>query len=431
MARIFLECPLWLIKLKFILEGFKMIKNALALLFILFFISGCSWDPDSPENRQDLSPTTAHDCILDGSCPKLIEGESSPKNFKMSDFFKRNKEGDIPLGLAIKQGKVESALYVLDKVYQCKHLYHPNHKKESFIYLAAKAGYKSIIQAIGNKCYQKKEEDPKILFYDFSKLDLEAETGDKALHVAANSNIAEALKYEYDRSTAIGSPFRFYYHINHKGQNYLHRAVEDSRLDMIRWAVKEECDTSSTQKDSGYLQSAWDTVKDWGTTSSQTIQTYTATSPTDFINEKDNEGNAPLHLAAKALNAEAIRILSSCWRTDYFLEDGEENIPLQVLLSHITPSSLSHTNELKESFQILARNKTQVRWWTGTADLINHQNQNTDSSLHIAARLADPYFYNYLKQFGNIYLENASGETPESLFNANQRKLKNSGHEGS
>jgi hypothetical protein len=50
--------------------------------------------------------------------------------------------------------------------------------------------------------------------------------------------------------------------------------------------------------------------------------------------------------------------------------------------------------------------------------MIDDQDENDRSALHYAARLADPHFYNGMKNTGNIYLpaERSGGETPQEVF---------------
>ena len=62
-------------------------------------------------------------------------------------------------------------------------------------------------------------------------------------------------------------------------------------------------------------------------------------------------------------------------------------------------------------------------WPTNTSTFVNHQNKQGDSSLHIAARLADPFFYEHLTQFGDTLLPNNKEKTSEQIFEATQRQI--------
>ena len=327
-----------------------------------------------------------------------------------------NKREDTILGVAIQFKHENLAISLLEK-YQCINLKHQNKKGESYIYLSAKYGYEELIHRIAGKCYENNMFD--FIDYEFSDLDSETENGEIAIHVALNGSVAGALHYEYSKGTFEYLWFTFYKK-NKNGEIFLHTAVKDNRINTIEWAVRTYCDEGEWEKsDSDWKQipsSVWHQSWNW-------LQTHTF-NVDQLMNEQDVEENTALHLAAHFLDIPNIRLLSSCRWIDFLVENKEGNIALQVFLLKLDPTLRIHSQQIKETFEFLVSKETDLKeWLINTATTVDHQNEKEDSSLHISARLADPYFYNYLKKFGNLHLKNKAGITPEEIFESTQSKI--------
>lgn len=431
-------------------------KEKLFSILIVCFLLSCGnefVDPDSPEGilatsltpeeRERIEANEVFSAVIDNATPEEIEKILLEKGISL---FLTNKEGDTVLGTAIKLQKEEIALFLLTK-FQCEKLSHQNNEQESYVYLASKFGYADLIKKIADICYEVQKdylmdgED-----YEFSKLDPETKTGQKTLHVAANSLTVEAIFYGYERGGFFEWdgvwPFDFYYHTDENEQNFLHTAVADNRLDVVRWVVEEECNeippvTSPPSppiegdawwKFWNWPGKAWRGTKEagkWTFVKGQNFWNWVETL-TDLINDEDEDGKSPLALAAESLNVEAINILSSCSWLDYSTTNLEGDIPLQIFLKALNPSEKIQRDELREGFKILAHKRTRISKYIRTteASYVDDQNNGGDSSLHIAAGLADPFFYNYLKPLGNTLLPNNKGEKPEDIFKATQNKIK-------
>ena len=329
-----------------------------------------------------------------------------------------NKRGDTILGVAIQFKHGNLAISLLEK-YQCINLEHQNKKGESYIYLSAKYGYEELIHRIAGKCYENNMFD--FVDYEFSDLDPETENGEIAIHVALNGTVAAALHYEYNKGT-LEFPWFTFYKGNKDGETFLHTAVKDNRINTIEWAVRTYCEEGEWERsDSSWKQipsSIWHQGWNW-------FQAHIV-NVDQLVNKQDAEGNTALHLAAFSLDIPNIRLLSSCRWMDFLIENNEGNIALQVFLLKLDPTLRSHNQQIKETFEFLVRKETYLKeWLINTATTVDHQNEQEDSSLHIAARLADPYFYNYLKKDGNPHLKNKAGITPEEIFGSTQSKIDN------
>ena len=374
----------------------------------------------SPEERKLINTNPLIKKVTGGDAIEGLEED-------FSYLLEPNLLGNTAFGEAIRFRSEEDALLLLSKLpgNKCQKLYHTNNEEESFVYLAAKKGYFTLIKSIADICYQSQEEWWDGKDYEFSDLDPETKTGDKALHVAANVFVVEALVYEYEeRGVEAFSPlgWNFYYHTNHEGQTFLHKAADDGRVDVIKWAVKRECDKSPSENDGGI----WGEIVNFGKALWKNAQTN-SWNITNLITQQDNNDNAAFHLAASALNKDAIRAIANCRWVNYGSKNLDGDIPLQTFLKALDSSQANHEEKLKVTLRFLVHSETvHIDWRRSPDSLVNHQNNNQESSLHIAAKLADPFFYNYLKQFGDITLQNSQGNTPEQIFKNTQEKLKTS-----
>ena len=415
----------------------KMNKWSLGILCLLMF-SFMACDPGlehdlpseapspvlqmDPEERALIVTNDVFAAVIDNQNQETIEEILKTVG---NDLSSLNEKGDSPFGTAIQFRRKELALFLLEKL-QCADLYHQNNKGESYIYLSAQHGYHELIQLIANKCFERKKTWTTLDDYEFSDLDPETLEGERAIHAAYNSTVMEALHTEYWRG--IGEfPWRAFYQTNNQEKTFLHTAVKDGRNSVVEWGIQNFCHENSWEKSDHFYQNipastlrhAWHFVQNY----LQTIDL--PLNFTQLINFQDEEDNTALHLAAqRPLNLEAIRLISNCRWTDYNLDNTSENTALQEFLKALDPAMSNHEEEIKKTFMFLIHQETYLKqWFTHITKRVNHQNTEGDSSLHIAARLADEFFYNELKKFGDIYLTNKKKQTPEAIFKATRTQL--------
>ena len=407
----------------------KFLSLALAATVAATGLAACDDIPINPESsaaasgdvrltdeeRALIEHNDVFKAVLDGEAKPKLESEISKNSYAL---FETNSLGNTPLGTAVRLRYKEAALVLLEN-HPCGSLNHTNLKGESYAYLAAAAGWQDFISGMADICYSDQKEWIDGADYEFSDLDPETKTGEKALHAAATYLVAETLAFEYEkRGGEMDKPsfLAFFHHEDHNERTFLHAAVADGRLDLVRWAAERECG----EKEPGF----WKTIAK----ASQSL----IYNMSDLINYQDKDGNSALHLAAANLNGEALEILSLCPHADYDLENAEGEIPLQTFLKNLDPAQERYDSSLKEPFRRLARSETkQTKWLNSPSDYIDHKDKNGDSSLHTAARLADPFFYNYLKPLGLPLARNKAGETAKGLFQATRRRLNPSFDPGS
>lgn len=401
------------------------------IVFIcIFFFAGCGetqinleeTETDSPTFVPPMNPKEKEEIVTNPLFEALVGGQSTNDIDNIISNIgipvtSINKRGDTVLGTAIQLKLKEKVFFLLEK-FQCKDLSHQNNNGESYVYLAAKNGYADLIHRIVGKCYENDFFNGSN--YEFSNLDPETENGEIAIHIALNGSVASALDYEYTKGTMEYSWWIFH-KANDQEESFLHTAVNDGRSNTIEWAIHTYCHKGEwEQEDSGWWKRIPSAIfqKVWNG-----LQAFTW-NISQLINYQDINGNTALHLASKSFDEQNIRLLSNCRWMDFLIENEEGNIALQVFLQALDHLLKEHSQNIKDIFVFLTHRETSLKKWiTNISDTVNHQNKQGDSALHISARLADPFFYNYLKQYADLYLKNNSGETPSAIFHTTQSRV--------
>ena len=370
-----------------------------------------------PEERALIVTNDLFAAIIDHQSQETIEAILSTPG---QSLLSLNKKGDTPLGVAIQFRRQDLALFFLEKLH-CKDLYHQNEKGESYIYLAAHYGYHELIHQIANKCYERKKTWTSLYDYEFSDLDPKTLEGERAVHTAQNFTVMEALKDEYWRGM-MEYPWRTFYKKNNNGETFFHTAAGEGRASVLEWGVQTFCHENSWEQSEHLYQSI---PTDVGRYTWHIAQTYLIpfVYVTQLINFRDGEENTALHSAAKSHNLEVIQLISSCRWTDYNLENSLGNNALQEFLKSLDPTIKNHNEEIKDILIFLTKQKTHLKPWSHMGGQVNHQNEEGDSALHLAAHMADEFFYNHLKDFGDIYLPNKQGQIPKTIFETTQAQL--------
>ena len=365
------------------------------------------------KQRQALLPNDLFIAVVDKEDEEILQ---QILNENSRYLFETNEAGDTALGIAIQFNNLKGSLFLAEQL-SPEHYLHKNLKGESYIYLSAQKAYVEIIQLLANRFYESKSG----LFddYEFWDLDEKTKSGERALHVAKSYITAEALEYEYWRG-ALEFPYRqFQFLQNNEEQTFLHTAVRDQNSDLLRWGVSKNClSRSKWEKNPQYNK--------WLSYLWKGIQFYGRAIDLDWdnlINAVDNKRLSPINFSAKNLFLEGIQILSTCQWTDYLLKDEKGNIPLQNFLLALDSLKPKQDKDIKSGFTLLMEGQTKLTWAV-QADHINSVNQNENSSLHISAQLADPFFYNQLKKYGNEEQKNGKGQTAKEIFKSKRLLLK-------
>ena len=398
-------------------------RYTLEFLLVLFFIScqqNSSYTMRSASRSDTLSSEKRQALLPNKLFTALFNGESGRALQKIIDengryLLETNQNQDTPLGLAIKSHNLKGALFIARQL-PADHYLHQNLQGEGYIYLASQKGYVQLIQFLANRFYERGKDF--FIDYEFSDLDMKTNAGERALHVAKNNSVAATLQYEYYRGD-LEYPLRgFQYLQNNEGQNFLHTAVRDRNSNLLRWGMDQLCSSQNEWENKKFYEKS--AVYLW-----RAVQTYGGYVWLDWdniINSPDHKGQTAVNFSAKNMFFEGIHILSACQWVDYLLPDHKGNIPLQNFLLSLDPANPSYGKDVKTTFTSLMESQTRLTWAV-ISDHINSVNQAGDSSLHISARMADPFFYNELKKYGDREQKNNEGQTAEEIFNLKRRLL--------
>lgn len=362
-------------------------------------------------DQQDLAPNELFRAIYRGDLEqvKAIVNQS-PRLLEVPN----NRGANFPLGVALQLRESAIAYYLVENI-PLGEIKSVNDRKEGYIFMAAANGYAEIIQRVAQRYY---ESLGRFTDYEFSDLDLINQDGQRALHVATDRRVIEALENEYYRGVMEIPFFQFTLLEDNDRRSFLHTAARDGRVDVLLWAAERYCNSSGTGESESSLG---EIISYFGSRTWRGIQTYVGgfgVGLDQVFNRRDSKGQTVLHYAAKRKDLEILRAIGSCEWIDYDLEDDQGNIAMQTLFLSMDSMQNQLSENDKQLLLFFIERKTRMRQWlVTTSDYVNHQNKEGRSSLHLAAQILDPWPYEKLSQFGDIYLRDLREQRPIDLFN--------------
>lgn len=362
-------------------------------------------------DQQDLAPNELFRAIYRGDLEavKAIVNQS-PRLLEVPN----NRGANFPLAVALQLRESAIAYFLVENI-PLGEIKSVNDRQEGYVFMAAANGYGEIIQRIAQRYY---ESLGRFADYEFSDLDLINQDGQRALHVATDRRVIEALENEYYRGVMEVPFFQFTLLEDNDRRSFLHTAARDGRVDVLLWAAERYCNSSGTSESESSLG---EMISYFGSRTWRGIQTYVGgfgVGLDQVFNRRDSKGQSVLHYAAKRKDLEVLRAIGSCEWIDYDLEDEQGNISMQTLLLSMGSMQNQFSENEKELLVFFIQRKTRMRQWlVTTSDYVNHQNKEGRSSLHMAAQMLDPWSYEKLSQFGDIYLQDLKKQRPIDIFN--------------
>ena|GEM_PF-2215008 len=365
----------------------------------------------SPQERKTLAPNELFIAVVNGDVNAV---ESISANHPQLLLTRNQETGDSPLGVAIQMGEQDCARALLEKLPQ-EEFFKGNAQGESLVFQAARAGWEWMIKDIADRYYSTLGS---LNDYEFSDLDFKNHAGQRALFVARTGSVAETLETQYYRGFMEWPFWKFILQNDDQEQNFLHQAAKDARTDLLRWAVSRLCRPNFLQS-----EDRWWLWRDLGylvERGQRGFQTYVGGLGLGLdakINAQDLLGKTPLHDAAESARLESLQVIASCPWIDPSLEDVQGNIPLQSLLLSFDQKVQKIPEEQMKSLRFMVELKPKMRsWFVQKSDLVNHQNEQGDTALHMAARLSDRGVYEFLSAEGNTEIKNKAGLSPRDIF---------------
>lgn len=361
------------------------------------------------EQRQALVPNALFVAVYNGDLAKTESvARNSPELLKSFN----TEFGETPLAMALRL-EMEKIAEVLLPLTPDDELTLVNARKESYVFLAARAGYAKIIREIGSRGYENS------IRYNFNNWDLTDELGRKALFVARDRNIAKALQDQYYRGV-LKYPWKsFFQVVDQKNRSFLHWAAAENRRDVIAWAVEAICKNDPAPGD-GFFKSALRVINEghnrlrfW----TDGTEGWVALPGDLYLNRKDDEGRTALHYAAESLSLEAIHSLQSCHLTNPITKDKGGNTYLHVYLAALDKRApaLNEAQVNGLAPMVNYENKMQAWWNRRNYMILDEVNLEGRTPAHVAATLNDPRPFAILQSIRNISTVDRTGLTPERL----------------
>lgn len=360
------------------------------------------WDRLNPIEKKQWAPNELFQFIIQNDHKNVVDSfKKNPSYLELKNEIRQ----ETPLGLALYLGHEELSEMLLDHT-PIEHFFELNNQGDSYVLLAAKVGFSNFINKISQRYW---ESLSGLSPYDFSKLDIPNNKGQKAIHVAKNRFVIFALQMQYQKSQWVKPGWWFTTPRDLKGHNFIHQAVLDHRRDVILWANHIFCKQETNLEEDSSLAQAYTYLT---SRVKRGFQTYVGDFGLELdnpFNQKNNFNQTPLHLAAIAKNRVIVEALLSCVWLDHHLEDDEGNYPVHTFLNTMDiyrPIDEGELNILKQ----LISSETKMRLFFKTPlSIVTHKNNKGDTPLHISMRLQDKRAYNYLKELSNTQSLNFDG----------------------
>lgn len=413
-------------------EAFRILARPLVLICFLITISCAPPEDDfskadanrkkdrlarmKPSEVKAVAPTPLFVSVYEGD----LSGVQKTFKSKPAQAHVVNADKDTAFGVALKLKEEAIAKYFAEN-WPLETFSYQNEAGETYVFLASKMGQTAVLQRLADRQYASISG---INDYGFADLDLPTKEGQRAIHVAQTEAVLEILDREYHRGFMEVSYGDFTLHLDNRSRTFFHTAAEDNRDSAIEWGVKKFCWISEVE---GWQGGVWAIPRNLVYIPGVVLR-YLNTQFGDFglfwdyaINRRDENNASALHRAAQLRNEAAVRALANCRILDYYSEDENGDLALHTFLKSLDP----HRKSLQDAyslFDFLHLKKTEVRFRLQLSDYINHQNHEGDTAAHLAARLNDPYFFEALKAYADLYLKNNKGETPLGIRSTQDSK---------
>ncbi|GFP78779.1 ankyrin repeat-containing protein at5g02620 [Phtheirospermum japonicum] len=244
----------------------------------------------------------------------------------------KNEEGNTALHEALKNGHEEAARILINKNREMNYL--ANKEGESLLYLAAEAGFVTVVRLlVDNPVGNYSVEIIKLLWEkDPSSFQLRSSKGENPLHVAVCIGFTEGVKFLLEKH------YEFAYQRDKQGFYPIHSASEKGLIDIIKLMLQHRPDIREllTSQGQNMMHAAARTGKD------KAVK-YMLKLPElkKLINEKDQNGNTPLHLATIYGHPKAVGVLVRDERVILKLVNNNHQTALDVAEEQMEMESAS------------------------------------------------------------------------------------------
>ncbi len=255
-------------------------------------------------------------------------------------------------------------------------------------------------------------------------LDFKDEYGKRASHYAKSAAMMERLEHSWFAGITSFQSYvdSFYYSYDNDGNTFLHTAAKHQRTKVLKWYIDKYCNEKTWEDSSApgfILRKIGDALADaeWSPTRRR------------YINRQNDIGDTALHLAAKFGRVRSVTVLQSCYQTDPTIVNVQNRVPIAELVANLDPTVKTVPSTYKEAFKYLY-GEVDPTWTRFQFDLfkvgnnfkklVTKRDEEGWTTIHYAAYLRDPFFWNELTDYQKIEIQTPEGFTPEQLRGAQE-----------
>ncbi len=403
------------------------IKSFLVVYGALFFLSiaGCASDKDetytvnseyfyqlSTVDQQRLAPSSLFRVIYQND----IENLESALNENKDQLAKKNRDDngqpeDTALAVAIKLRRSEMIPLIIERM-TLMELQIPNSEGRSFISLLAETDDYLSFEVIQRR-YQNSINGLLNLSPGqyFSNFDFPDTYGRNASHYAQSKIFMDLLATSWFLRTADSLTIwsDLFWQTDVDGNNFLHTAAKYNRYDVIQWFSDRTCGYDWWEESDTwgfkYVKSGVDHIV-YGIDSTFTFLRDSSVFPfwRSLVNNKNIEGNTPMHLAAGFGSFEGARALLNCAEMSPTIYNDRDQFPLTYMLSHMDLFESPISQDFKDIFHLLEDQLEIFNLWNIFYNFrghVNHEDTDGMSAVFYASRLSDKFFYDALIRYSN------------------------------
>lgn len=405
----------------------KQIKKTISIFSIFFSLifTGCGSDKDktymvsseyfyqlSAADQQRIAPSSLFRVIYQNDINNLETALNENKDqLAKKNTDENNQPADTALAVAIKLRRTEMIPLIIQRM-TLDELKIPNTEGRSYISLLAEFDDYAAFEVIQRR-YQSSINglvnlQPGQYFSNFDFPDI---YGRNAGHYAQSKIFMDLLSTTWFLRTADSLTIwsDLFWQTDIDGNNFLHTAAKYNRYDVIQWYVDKSCGYDWWEESDtwgfGHIKTGVDHIL-YGIDSTFTFlrDSYFFPYWRSLINNKNNEGNTPIHLSAGFGSYEATRSLLGCEEMSPTIYNNNDQFPLTYMLSRMDLFENPISQDFKDIYHLLENQLETFAVWNifyNFRSHVNHEDTNGMSAVFYASRLSDKFFYESLLRFSD------------------------------
>lgn len=358
----------------------------------------------STEDQLKYAPSPLFRVIYQNEVSGFEQALEANKEF----FTRKNFENDTPLAVAIKLRRSEMIPPLIERM-TLEELKTPNANGRSFVSLLAEIDDFRSFEIIQRR-YQQRVN----VFVNlrpgqyFSNFDFPDDYKRNASHYVQSKIFMDLLWSTWFHRTADSLTIwsKLFWQEDMDENNFLHHAAKYNKFDIIQWYTDRSCGYDWWNKSETfgfkYVKTGLDHIL-YGLDNLILLLRDSKYGPIwrSLINQKNINGNTPMHLAASNGSFESVRALFSCEEMSPVVLNNNDQTPMTYMLSQLDVFENPISGDFKNSFNLLLGQIDPLNFIPryNFKYFVNYQDLEGKNAAHYASRLADKYFFNELSKY--------------------------------